>query len=271
VRLGIGSYAFRWAVGRGDFRPARPLGAVEMVHKAHALGVSLLQFADNLPLHELPPGELPRVREAAEDLGVTLEVGAQGFSERVLEQYLDIAGQLGARLVRLALDGSDLERSVPTLTTEIRNAVPAYRERGVRLAIENHFHFPSRDLLAIVEGVSDDAVGICLDAANSIAVGEWPSETTALLAPHAINAHLKDYDIVPDPDGVGFRVTGAPIGEGRLDAPGFLGALTVNGHDPNVLLEQWLPRLEDEAATIAREEDFLARGIAAVRALGLKE
>ncbi|MFV0333289.1 MAG: TIM barrel protein [Tropicimonas sp.] len=92
-----------------------------------------------------------------------------------------------------------------------------------------------------LEAVNDPALGVCLDVANSICAGEWPEETTAMLAPSAINLHLKDYVIDPDPCGVGFRIRGVPPGTGRADIPWIPDQLAHCDADMGVIVEHWLP------------------------------
>jgi hypothetical protein len=43
MRLGLGSYTWRWGIGIGDRRPVRPLTPADLVVRTAALGVRLLQ------------------------------------------------------------------------------------------------------------------------------------------------------------------------------------------------------------------------------------
>ena len=263
--LGLGSYAFRWSIGTGDRAPARPMTAIEVVDAAVGLGLPLVQFADNLPLHRLAGDELDALARHARGAGVILEVGQQGSDTTLLATYLDIAARLDAGLVRLALDAADADIEQATLVAGLRRAVPEAEARGVTLAIENHFGFPSARLAELVDAVGSERVGVCLDVANSICAGEWPRETVERLAPYAVSLHLKDYDIVPDPYGVGFRVLGTPLGEGRTDVAWVLGQIARSGRDVNVVLEHWLPGDADDAALAAREREWLGRSVAVAR------
>ena len=47
MRLGIGSYAYRWAVGTSTFQPKQPLLLPKMIMGTAALGCTLLQIADS--------------------------------------------------------------------------------------------------------------------------------------------------------------------------------------------------------------------------------
>lgn len=263
--LGLGSYSYRWSCGFRDRRPSHPLGPVDLLHRARGLGLKLVQFADNIPLHERDTATISALRETAAETGIAVELGMGGFEGHLLDRYLALARQLDARLIRIALDAEDAAIPVRDMAARLTAVLPAARAAGVRLAVENHFHFPSPRLRDVVEAVDDPALGVCLDVANSICAGEWPAETIALLAPFAINLHLKDYQILPDPYGVGFRVIGTPLGQGVLDIPSVFATLARHGREVNVVLEHWLPPADTEAETTQREDDWIAQSVACAR------
>jgi sugar phosphate isomerase/epimerase len=263
--LGLGSYSYRWSCGFRDSVPARPLGPADLIGRAGALGLGLVQFADNMPLHLREASEIDDLAAAARDAGIVVELGMGGFEGDLLMRYLDLAGRLDAHLLRIALDAEDARIPVDHLAARLARVLPAARAADVRLAVENHFHFPSPRLREVVERVGDPGLGVCLDVANSICAGEWPAETIGLLAPFAINLHLKDYRIEPDPYGVGFRVIGTPLGQGALDITAVFAELDRHGRQVNVILEHWLPPAATEDETLAREDDWIRQSVARAR------
>lgn len=50
MKLGVGSYAYAWAIGVPGHQPARPLDAFGFLERAAGLGVRLVQICDNLPM-----------------------------------------------------------------------------------------------------------------------------------------------------------------------------------------------------------------------------
>jgi sugar phosphate isomerase/epimerase len=271
MKLGIGSYAFRWAIGVGTFRPSRPLRAPAFIEKAASLGVRLVQFADNLPLDDISSHELDEVRVSAEELGVEVELGTRGLDERRLRRYADIAQVLGARLVRIAVDRDDVVPSPSAMATRLINVFSVFLARNLDVAIENHFFIPSSFLADTLRTIANPHVGACLDTGNSLMLWEQPLDTTRRLAPYALSLHLKDFTTEPDPDGVGFRVIGTPLGRGSLNAAVILGTLKGVGRNVNVILEHWLPKSDDQRATLDREVAWLRESIAAARQLGVTE
>lgn len=263
MKIGIGTYAYRWSIGRGSFVPERPLTPSDILDKAKEHGVDLVQFADNLPLTTFSNAELSDLSQKAKSLGITIELGAEGLNADVIGTHLEIAAALDAHLVRVAPSAVDATRTNEAIAADIATVIPACQAQNVTIAVENHFHVPSPRLIDLVTRVASPQFGVCLDVANSIACFEWPRETIALLAPHAVNLHLKDYRLVLDPTGVGMTFTGMPLGEGLTDIDGVLDALA--GKDLNIILEHWLPLAADPAQTLRLEDEWLARSITAIR------
>lgn len=263
--LGLGSYVYRWSIGMHDRVPQTPMRAGELLDEARRLGLSLVQFADNLPLHTLSAAELSSLHASAQAAGITLEIGQQGADMALFERYLDIADALDASLLRMALDAADGQTSQGELESSFAAAAAQAGKRGVTLALENHFGFPSERLARLVATVDSPHLGVCLDVANSICAGEWPAETIERLAPHTVNLHLKDYDILPDPYGVGFRIAGVPLGEGRTDIEWVLKQVGRSGRACNVVLEHWLPGDAPLEELARRERDWIERSVRVAR------
>ncbi|MDW4498570.1 sugar phosphate isomerase/epimerase family protein [Sulfitobacter sp. D35] len=265
MRLGLGSYAFRWNIGIGDQVPQTPMTAFDVLDAAERLGLEVVQYADNLPLHKLSEADLDRLRAAAEAKGITLELGTQSFDAEDVRRYLTIGRRIGSKLLRVALDAGDARMPVPELAKALRPLLDEARNADIRIAIENHFNYPSPRMVELLETVDDDALGVCLDVANSICAGEWPEETVRLLAPFTINLHLKDYLITPDRHGVGFYIHGVPLGEGRAPIPWLLDQLAHCPADMSVILEHWLPLDGDAEAARDQEGPWLEKTVAAAK------
>ncbi|SLN62952.1 Xylose isomerase-like TIM barrel [Aquimixticola soesokkakensis] len=266
MKLGLGSYTYRWSIGLKDRIPATPLTAFDLLERAQALGLSVVQYADNMPLDRLSQADHHRLYEAAQAKGLALELGTQCFDADEVDRYLDIGERLHARIMRVALDEADGHLSVPDLAEQLRPRIDKARAKGMKIAIENHFNYPSARMVELLETVDDDHLGVCLDVANSICANEWPEETIALLAPYTINLHLKDYEITPDPYGVGFRIHGVPLGQGRAPIDWTLDQLKHCPADMSVILEHWLmPENGDISDAIAREQPWIEQTVAAAK------
>jgi sugar phosphate isomerase/epimerase len=268
IPLGIGSWTYAWAVGTTQGpRPAEPLTALGVLRKARALGVSLVQFADNLPLHALPGEELLRVRDAAREMGLTVEVGTRGVEPDHLLRYLEIAKLFGSRLLRTltgrAGDRPDLARA----TASLRQVLPRFADAGVAIALENYEAHKARDLAALVREVRSPFLGVCLDTVNSIGALEMPETVVPELAPHVLNLHVKDFDIVRIPYMTGFSIVGRPAGSGRLDIPRLLGQLSDAGRRFSTILELWVPFTDSIDRTLEMEQAWAESSIRYLRTL----
>lgn len=263
--LGLGSYTYRWSCGFRDRIPEHPLGPLDLLKRGEAQGLKLVQFADNMPLHLRDTGEIAELAQEAKARSIVVELGMAGLDSHMLATYLDLAAKVDAKLLRVSLDAADIKGGREEAVALLRNVVPAARAAGVRLALENHFSMRSAELRAIVEAVDEPEIGVCLDVANSICAGEWPMETVSILAPLAINLHLKDCRFQLDPYGVGFSVVGTPLGTGIVDVTAVLDAVAENGRDVNVILEHWLPWQGDAAKSLEAEDAWLKENVAEAR------
>ena len=261
-RVGISSWSFPWAVGVPGYpRPAQPLTAPDLIRKTAAFGLDLIQIADNLPLHELSEGELVDLVALARRAGVEIEVGTKGVEPDRLGRYLEIARICGAKLVR-TLTHSEVNRpDLGQVAAWVRQVLPAYEEAGVALALENYERHTAGEFAALVRQVGSLNFGICLDTVNNLGALETTAQVLDELAPYVLSLHVKDFEIRRIPCGMGFTVTGAPAGAGRLDTRGLLAEIRRHGRDPHLILEQWPPFLGGLKETIEQEAAWAAQGV----------
>jgi len=265
LRLGIGSYTYPWAIGVPGHPPPRPLSALELLERAHSLGVGVVQYCDNLPLHRLPDSYRVELKSVAARLGIAIEVGTRGVEGDLLLHYLDLALQMGSPIVRTVTDTADQQPGDDKLIAALRDVAPAYDRAGVALAIENHGRHSSPRLINILERVGSPAVGVCLDTANSLGALERPEATVAALAPWTANLHLKDFTIRRLSHMFGYEITGCPAGAGLLDIPTILERVSTTGRDLSAIVELWPPPAERLSDTIAREETWAMESVTYLR------
>jgi sugar phosphate isomerase/epimerase len=249
--------------------PSQPMGALELLDVASKLGVSVVQFADNLPLHRLSASELASLRQAARSLEINVEVGTRGIDPGQLSRYLEIAQLVGSPLVRVVVDEEGNHHSPAEALGLLRESEKAFRAAGIRLAIENHDRYTVAELAKLVVSLGDWA-GICLDTVNSFGALEGPAVVISTLAPLAINLHIKDFDVVRIPEAMGFSVEGRAVGEGRLGASGLVHELSRFGNVQSGIIELWTPRQPTLDGTIALEAEWARRSVLYLRdAIGL--
>jgi sugar phosphate isomerase/epimerase len=268
MRIGISSWSYPWALGVAGFEPPRqPFTLPNLLERASELKVSVVQLADNLPLHKLNPAEVRDVRDQADSLGLTIEVGTRGVEPAHLLRYLDLALELRAGLVRTLTHTAESKPSLGQAEKWIREVLPAFEAARVVLGLENYELHSSSDLAALVRRLDSPQVGVCLDTVNSLGRLETPECVVEALAPFTVNLHVKDFVIERVPQMMGYVVRGAPAGTGMLAIPWLLGKMPPSSNITAVL-EQWPPLNESVEATVAMEREWAEQGVRYLRSCG---
>jgi 3-oxoisoapionate decarboxylase len=267
MNLGISSYTYTWAIGVPGRIPNRPMTAPDLLNRARALGVGVVQIADNLPLHRLSPAELEALADRAAADGIELEVGTRGIAPAHLRTYLDLAVRLGSPILRVVTDTADHQPTEDEIVTTVRSFLPALAESDVTLAIENHDRFASRTLVDLLQRIDSERVGICLDTVNSFGALEGPERVVEALGPWTVNLHVKDFTITRASHQMGFTIEGRPAGRGRLDVPWLLSRLHAMERDVNAILELWTPPEPALGDTLTKEQAWAVESVDYLRDL----
>jgi len=234
---------------------------------ASALGVRLVQVADNLPVDRMTEKELAEFVHLAEDLGITVELGTRGITTDHLRNYLRLCDRLRCGLLRVVIDTPDHKPAPAEIVELLGCALPALEGQGVTLAIENHDRFSSGVLADIVRQVDSNRVGICLDTVNSFGALEGPEVVIGNLLRFVVSLHLKDFLVRRADHMMGFVIEGVPAGKGQLDVPNLLRRMAEQNRDPNVILELW-PALEATVEqTIEKEQRWVAESVEYLKGL----
>lgn len=281
VRIGVDSYAYHRLLGEvrpDEDRPRETFadGSLAVLAEARRLGVDLAALET---LFLPPPGELdPAVLlDAAGPLEIALSWGhAEGFEFGAnpgalpeLEAWLELAPELGCRLVRVVAGGprlvgrEPLERQLARTAPLLARACALAREVGVELALENHADLTAAAVLDLLDRVEEPLLGVCFDTANALRVGDDPLEAAARLA-HAVRiVHLKDCmpfegDPLVGPPSVVYGEGAVPVGRilDVLAGAGFAGPVCVE-------LGQLPPGDVDERAMVAACVRWLRERVAA--------
>lgn len=260
MRLGISSYTFPWAVGVPGFsQPRQRMTAIDLVGNASRMGATVLQFGDNLPLHELTAAELDELKATAPRLGIALEVGTRSIEQGVLLNYLHYAQHLDARLVRTLLPRPEGASDVGDIVEALAAVLPGYESAGVVLAIENYERYSAVEYAEILRRLPTQALAMCLDTANNLGRGESLGEMITAFGPRVACLHVKDIRISRLATRMGFLVEGCPVGQGIVDLQGTLRLLDEAGVSMprlSVILEQWSPEQPDIEQVLMLERQW---------------
>jgi 3-oxoisoapionate decarboxylase len=257
MQIGLGSYACAWAIGVPGYPVKRPMDAFAFLELAHELGFSLVQIADNLPLHRLSEAEQHRLLEHVKRRNLTVEVGTRGIQKEHLLSYLQLAKKFNSRILRVVVDSSNDHPSPDEVIRRIADVLPDFEKTNLVLAIENHDRFPAKILASIITTLSSNFVGICLDTVNSFGSLEGPEVVIETLAPYTVNVHIKDFDIRRENHNMGFTIFGTPAGQGRLELPKLIKHLEQYGKCETGVLELWPAREQTVERTLLKEMSWL--------------
>ncbi len=257
MQLGLGSYACAWAIGVPSYPVSKPMDVFSFASLAHELGFSLVQIADNLPLHRLSETEQERLLEQIKALNLTVEVGTRGIQTGHLKTYLQLAKMFKSRILRVVVDSQNYHPTPDDVIRLVADILADFESANIILAIENHDRFSCKTLANIIMTLSSSYVGICLDTVNSFGSLEGPEIVIDTLAPYIVNLHIKDFDIRRADHNMGFTIFGTPAGQGKLEIPKLLKQLSEYGKCKTGVLELWPAPEPDVEATIVKERTWI--------------
>jgi len=175
-----------------------------------------------------------KVRKRAEKLNIYLE-GQVGLpkSDTDVERFENevvAAKEAGVTIFRTAcLSGRRYETfdSMKAFQEFKKNSIaslelaePVVRKHKIKLAVENHKDWRIDEMIAILDGIGSEWVGVTLDTGNNISLLEDPMEVVKALAPYSFSVHLKDMAVKEYEDG--FLLAEVNLGEGYLDIAGMI-------------------------------------------------
>jgi sugar phosphate isomerase/epimerase len=245
-------------------------------------GVELLADAPHAFVPEFDPEDRERLRDALEGTGlavsnvnantamgyyddappsaffepslVTDDDEARAWRIQYTKGAIDLAAAVDAPAVCVAtgrpLPGNPPERAREYLLDSLHEVLDYAEPRGVDVGIEFEPELlveSTDEVLALIEAVGRDSLGVNLDVGHAAVYGEDPAESVRRCAGHITGIHLEDiaggirgkhYHLVP--------------GEGDLDFERVFGALADVGYDGFATLELYTyPDEPDRAASDA--------------------
>jgi sugar phosphate isomerase/epimerase len=248
VRLltGLNPYGLSYHLGihaRGTPRAnPRPAGLRGYIALATEFGARSIELWDGWLL-PMSAAELATLRDELGGLGM-VPIVSSGLEHGDMPRLIEIAGQLDAPLIRVALTGVLCgDRAVTTppwpervvmVRDKLGRVAPMAAAAGKVIGIENHQDFTSRELVALCEEFGP-SVRIVYDTGNSFPVAEAPLDFTRVVAPHVRHVHLKDYNVQQTPEG--FRLVRSVLGEGAVPFRAILDMIATHRDEVTVCME----------------------------------
>jgi sugar phosphate isomerase/epimerase len=213
--MGICLYSY----GRNRFKDA-----MDFLTHCHEIGASGVQVGLGTDATAAA-----KVREKAGQWGMYVE-GQVGMPKSdadttKFEAELVAAKSAGAQIVRSAMlsgrryetfeSAKQFKQFAADSWKSLQRAEPILKKHQVRLALENHKDFRVPEMLSMMEKISSEFVGICIDTGNSISLLEEPNHVVESYAKWGVSCHIKDMAVKEDEDG--FLLSEVPLGKGFLD------------------------------------------------------
>jgi sugar phosphate isomerase/epimerase len=256
MKIGTTTFAFRYLF----LDPARAPSLESVVEKARGYGLDVLQVCENARSMELSDAEWQDVLACAINIGIDIQLGCKTTDVVVFQSYLKRAASLPDRFLRLVFEK---EGGHPPSPSDVRlflsQVWPLIASTGVRVAIENHFDVPSKVLAKAVARYPPAQVGFCVDTANSLRNFESTQLVFDVLASRAFCYHIKDFRV--DGDQLGFRVSGAALGEGQLDLDYVLDRILSDRWAGEIFVENWVPSTGHWETDVHEDEVWTQRSL----------
>ena len=271
--IGLGSFAFRYTIGNGDFKSPRPMNVFSFVEKAYQMGYRRIQLCENLNFRAYSKNDLQRLRDMSKDLDMTVEIGLKKLDEENLSRHVDIALLVGATFIRAVshdhdnLSQQEMESVVADVTKLLKKWAPRIEDSGLSLGLENHFDLVTKDLVRIVSEVASAGIGLVYDTTNSLGFLESPENTLKTMLEFVLSVHLKDYTIQKGE--AGYEILGTVLGEGSLSMPAIFSLLDGRLPDIPIILESTARRnFQDTPEQVLKwEEDIIQRNTRSMETL----
>lgn len=240
-RLGvvIHSYAFRGKQTQSSNKYPPFKNALELLEHVHTYGAGGIQTRTSGWNNSLAK----KLRAKSESLDMFIEGSIstpkdKGDQDR-FETEIKIAKEAGVTVFRTAMGGrryedfnsrNEWEAFRNHSIERLRLAEPIAKKQRIRLAVENHKDWQTKDLLGLMGRFGSEYIGVTVDTGNSISLMEHPNETVSALAPYAFSTHIKDMGVREYDDG--FLLSEVPLGYGLLKLDNILN--TVETFNPGI-------------------------------------
>lgn len=211
---------------------------------AHQQGAAAVQ----MPLGHLTHPQATDLRQLSDRWEMKIEgiVTPPKDTEADLSRFsseLQVAKQCGAAIVRMVMLGGrryEVFEKADEFATFSRGAEEALKravriaeQQKVTLAVENHKDYRVDEFIDLLQRISSECLGVCLDTGNNLALLDEPHQTVEALAPFTRTVHLKDIGV--EESDQGFLMAEVPLGRGVFDLPRMVTA--IRRANPSVLFQ----------------------------------
>jgi sugar phosphate isomerase/epimerase len=223
--ISLSLYSFGYGAGfikddRADFRP---LGLRQLADIATKHSLGGLEFPIDRLVPDGDPLKIESVIDEVMNLGFRPRIDLEQFDASYLQRLIPViaARQLGFVRVKTSnfyggnrYQHPEFASDLQTLKQGLRMNLPAIRDTGVRILVENHQDIVMADYFELWDEFGSHAVGMTWDIGNSLPACETPLDLLAAAGEAIGNVHLKDYRLVRCDQG--YRMVRSALGAGQI-------------------------------------------------------
>ena len=277
MKIGIDSYCFHRYFGEvydNQEDPGKRITYEDFLNRAIELGVDGVSL-ETCFFESNEEGYFQRLKEILDRGNLQcvvawghpngLEGGKNAAAAQDMETHYRTCEILGTQVLRMV--GSSLffrhephQPQMDKIAELMKESAKRAEDRGIKLAMENHFDFTCDEMLEIFENVGSDHFGMCFDTGNALRIGDEPVGAAQKMAKHIFATHTKDVAPVygGDPQDWDFFAS-VPVGKGVLDFPAIVKTLKSAGYDGLFAIEfDYLdPKYGDEGPALAESVAYL--------------
>jgi len=234
--------------------------------KARDWGFAGVQI-DPMHIEQHDKNFVHQVRGIAEEEGLFLELGVQGFELNHLLKQIRFAQLLNVHFLRVfdivrsrPKDIKKVNQQLDFIRREIEKIIPTLEAENIVLGWENHADYSTIEQLAVLKQIDHPNFRACIDIGNSMMFLEPPLETVKKLLPFAGGVHLKDYAVAGTTFGLKFY--GTALGQGIIPLKEILSILKQKTDLSHLVYEQSIePISNDYQEAVSHEQETLIQSL----------
>lgn len=226
MRIGLCAWSFTGShrEAKRDIDPHSPLGLIRLAQNKNLASV---EFASG-SLRNYNKQEIITLQSELKSLDLFLDTGGTNYANDItpLREAIETAHRSGAKVVRTTISNilegdrrslglTGIKSYLNDLVEPIKSVMPLAEKYEIDIGIENHQDFCSWELLDFCKCIGSSNIGVTMDVANALAVGETPISFAQRVSPILKHIHLKDYTIHRTDSG--YRFKRCALGDGVVN------------------------------------------------------
>jgi sugar phosphate isomerase/epimerase len=216
MRIGLCAWSFTGShrEAKREIDPHSPTGLIRLAREKNLASV---EFASG-SIKDYNNEELIALQRELKDIDLFLDTGGTNYAKDItpLREAIETSHRAGARVVRTTISNllegdrrslglTGIKSYLNALVEPIKSVMSLAEDYEIDIGIENHQDFCSWELLDFCNRVGSPRIGVTMDVANALAVGETPLSFAQRVLPILKHVHLKDYTIHPTESGYKFK------------------------------------------------------------------